>query len=571
MNQRKLLNIVLALSVSGIYNVPALGQVQPSTPPVQNLEITIPQFSAITITFPVAVTLDAGQKTSLTVAALLTRPLLDSNGNVVAAENSPVNIQLEPTKGGVQIKASALVVRGLVTPILANGPLIPEHKVITASNAQQAQAHQGFFSTMAGSVFGILFGVVGSATRASGAQVTNLTNLGNSLGTGLGLISGLSSPKTTRQVEIPQGSMYVLTLQAPVTLLPKGVQTALQTQITLPAPFAILTTPPAQSQGSATLNEPVVPTKKAKDPGSVTVVYVNPATGVDKAESSGNTEASPYRTITYALSQAQPNTVSQLAPGSYTDKSGEVFPLALKQGVTLRGDESTKGLTTLIAGGGFYISPTFARQNITIQAEKDSAIIGVSITNPNTRGTALWIESTNPTIKNSTFANSNREGIFVTGTAAPKIEANVFIKNGGNGISVTRSAQGEIRHNRFEDTGFGIALSDTSSPLVAENHIVQNTDGMLISDDARPILRNNVIENNKREGVVATVNAQPDLGTAESAGNNFIHSNGRYDVYNATGSKTLVAVGNDIDVKHTSGKVDFALHPKAAIASPEKK
>jgi len=570
MNKRTLLNIVLALSVSGVYNAPALGQVQSPTPPTQTIELTIPQSSAITITFPVAVMLDAGQKSSLTVAAFLTKPLLDSNGNVVAAENSPVNIKIEPTKGGAQIKADALVVRGLVTPILALGPLIPEHKVITASSAQQAQAHQGFFSSMAGSVFGILFGVVGSATRASGAQVSNLTNLGNSLGTGLGMVSGLSSPKATRQVEIPQGSVYILTLQAPVTLQPQGAQTTIKTQIPLPAPVAMLTTPPTQNQGSATLNQSVISTKKAKDPGSA-MIYVNPASGVDKAGENGNTEAAPYRTITYALSQAQAHTVIQLAPGSYTDKTGEVFPLMMRQGVTLRGDESTKGLTTLIAGGGFYISPTFTRQNVTIQAEKDSTITGVTITNPNTRGTALWIESTNPTIKNSTFANSNREGIFVTGTAAPKIEANVFTRNGGNGITVAQSAQGEIRHNRFEDTGFGIALSDTSSPLVAENHIIQNTDGMLISDDARPILRNNVIENNKREGVVATVNAQPDLGTAESAGNNFIHSNGRFDIYNATGSKTLVAVGNDIDVKHTSGKVDFAVHPKTGSASSEKK
>lgn len=211
----------------------------------------------------------------------------------------------------------------------------------------------------------------------------------------------------------------------------------------------------------------------------------------------------------------------------------------------------------MITGGSYYVSPTFARQDVTIRAEKDSIIIGVSIANPNTRGTALWIESTNPTVKNNTFANSHRDGIFVTGTANPIIEANVFTKNGGNGISVARVAQGEIRNNQFQDTGFGLAIGGASSPLVAENQISQNKDGLYISETARPILRGNVIENNERDGVVATVNAQPDLGTAESTGNNIIRSNGRYDVYNSTRTNTLVAVGNDIDPKRISGKVNF--------------
>ena len=301
----------------------------------------------------------------------------------------------------------------------------------------------------------------------------------------------------------------------------------------------------------------IPPTLTEQVPASATVIYVNPATGTDRPEESGKTEAAPYKTITYALNQAQPGTVIQLAPGSYSGQTGEVFPLVIKQGITLRGDESAKGQSTVITGGGIYISPTFARQNIAVQADSGSTISGVTITDPNPRGTALWVESTTPTVKNSTFTNSNREGIFITGTGAPKIEANVFTKNGGNGISVVRSAQGEIRKNLFQNTGFGLAIGGNSSPLVAENQIIQNKDGMFINDSARPVLRNNVIENNLQDGVVATLNAQPDLGTAESPGNNTIRSNGRYDVYNATTGNTLAAVGNDINAKRISGKVNF--------------
>jgi len=293
----------------------------------------------------------------------------------------------------------------------------------------------------------------------------------------------------------------------------------------------------------------------AQAPTTATVIYVNPDTGTDSA-TAGKTEAAPVKTITYALSQAQSGTVIQLATGSYTAQTGEVFPLDIKPGVTLQGDPSTKGQNRVITGGGIYVSPTFAGQNTTIRAENDSVITGVTITNPNTRGTGVWIESTNPTVENNTFTGSKREGIFVTGTAAPKIEANVFTKNEGNGISVAGSAQGEIRNNQFQDTGFGLAIGGKSSPLVTDNQITQNKDGLFIDDSASPVLRNNVIKNNKRDGLVVTLAAQPDLGTAESPGQNIIRSNGKYDIQNAT-KNTLVAVANDIDKQRILGKVDF--------------
>lgn len=316
---------------------------------------------------------------------------------------------------------------------------------------------------------------------------------------------------------------------------------------------------PASQPGNSSAPQPgsdnPTLTPKAPVPTTGQVIYVNPETGSDSTEA--GTSAVPLKTITAALNQAQPGTIIQLAPGKYTSDSGEVFPLTIKSGVILRGDESSKGQNIVITGGGNFVSPTFARQNVTLLAQKDTTITGVTVTNPNTRGTALWIESANPTVTNSTFANSNRDGVFITGTATPKIEANVFTKNGGNGISVARAAAGEIRNNVFESTGFGLAIGGTSTPLVENNQIRQNKDGIYVSESGRPILRNNVIEKNDRDGVVATVNAQPDLGTAESSGQNSIRGNKRYAVYNATRNNTLVAVGNDIDRKKISGKVDF--------------
>ncbi|MES1021951.1 DUF1565 domain-containing protein [Gloeocapsa sp. BRSZ] len=354
--------------------------------------------------------------------------------------------------------------------------------------------------------------------------------------------SAIASSKKLAQVVVPTTNDPAPT----PTLTPSPSPSPSPTPTSLPSPSPTL---------SPTQTTPTTPSTN-QVPATTTVIYVNPQTGTDSA-GAGSTAAAPFRTITYALSQAQPGTAIQLAPGTYSSETGEVFPLTIKQGVTLRGDEASKGQSIVITGGGQYISPTFARQNVTVRAENNSAVSGVTITNPNTRGTALWIESANPTVTNNTFIDSNRDGVFVTGTANPKIEGNVFSKNGGNGISVARSAQGEIRNNTFQDTGFGLAIGGASSPLVAENQIKENQDGIYISESARPILRSNVIENNKRDGVVATINAQPDLGTAESAGNNIIRSNERYDVYNATRGNALLAVGNTIDAKRTSGKVNL--------------
>ncbi|MBW4686289.1 MAG: DUF1565 domain-containing protein [Komarekiella atlantica HA4396-MV6] len=321
---------------------------------------------------------------------------------------------------------------------------------------------------------------------------------------------------------------------------------------------------PGEVNAGATHQAAIAPTLTAQVPASATVIYVNSATGADTT-GAGATAAAPYKTITFALSQAQPGTTIQLAAGNYNQESGETFPVLLKPGVTLRGDESTKGQAILITGGGFYTSRTFARQDITILANQDTTITGVSVTNPNQRGTGVWVESTNPIIKNSTFTNSVREGVFVTGTGNPKIENNLFVQNKGNGLSIARSAQGEIRNNVFQDTGFGLAIGGTSTPLVVENQIVQNQDGLFISESAKPILRKNVIQNNKRDGVVATVNALPDLGTNENPGGNLIRNNTRYDLNNATKTNQILAIGNDIDQKRILGSVEFVA---AAVDQP---
>ncbi len=186
--------------------------------------------------------------------------------------------------------------------------------------------------------------------------------------------------------------------------------------------------------------EGTLPIHTAQIPYGATVVYVNPGAGSDTP--GAGTQAAPYRSIYYALQRASAGTVVQLERGSYTQETGEVFPLIIPPGVVLRGEEQTKGQTVAIIGGGVLISPTFARQNVAILAGKDNEIRGISVTNPNVRGTGIWVESTNPTIKNCTFSNNHREGVFITGTANPKVEENVFVQNKGTAFLLQKMPAG---------------------------------------------------------------------------------------------------------------------------------
>ncbi len=370
-----------------------------------------------------------------------------------------------------------------------------------------------------------------------------------------GVVVPTSTPTPTpTDVVVPTSIPTPTQSPAPV-VVPSPTSTP--TPVVVPSPTPTPTPTDVIAPTSTPTPTPVVvpsPTTNQSPATTGAVIYVDPVNGADNA--TGNTQA-PYKTISSALNQAQSGAVIQLAPGIYSANTGEVFPLTIKPGVTLRGDEATKGQTRVIIGSGNYVSPTFARQNVTIRAESGSSIAGVTVANPSSRGTGVWIESTNPTVRNNTFTTNNRDGIFLTGNANPTIENNVFTQNSGNGISVARTASGQIRNNLFLDTGFGLAIGGSSTPEVTDNQFYQNRAGLFISDSARPTLRSNFIENSKQDGVVITASAQPDLGTAENPGNNFIRNNTRYGLYNSTRSNTITAAGNDIEPEKISGNVNF--------------
>jgi parallel beta-helix repeat protein len=300
-----------------------------------------------------------------------------------------------------------------------------------------------------------------------------------------------------------------------------------------------------------------------------TIIFVSP-NGSDA--NSGLSADQALRSITAAIARnPQAGTVIQLAEGNYTAATGEKFPLIIPTGVTLRGNPANQGLNVVISGGDRFVSPTFAPQNIAMLASNNTTIEGITLTNSNPRGYALWLESAkNVTITNNIFAKSTHDGVFLTGDVSANVSNNVFTQNGANGISALGTSTGQIQSNTFDNTGFGLAIGQKSQVAVIANRIVNNRGGIVISNLSTPTVRNNLIANNQENGltILKDRNGQPmvNLGTTASPGQNIFQDNKQADINNASGV-TVVAIGNQIDAKRTQGSIEIT-QPTSPITPP---
>jgi parallel beta-helix repeat protein len=282
-------------------------------------------------------------------------------------------------------------------------------------------------------------------------------------------------------------------------------------------------------------------------------IYVNPTIGND---ANAGTRLNPYKTITRALKVTTTPKVIQLACGTYNTASGEIFPLVIPVGVMLIGHEATKGQGIVISGSGKYQSESFGIQNITLILLNYAQLMGITVVNLTKRGTGVWIESTCPILANNTFTKCSREAVFVSGSAKPLIQDNVFLENGVSGLVMARDSKGEVLDNFFQKNLLGIAISDSAEPVVAKNTLIENRNAIALSRNARPILRNNLIENNIQSGLLINGNAAPDLGSPQDPGGNIFRQNGQFDIQNTT-SVHLSSVGNNLNSTQSQGMIEF--------------
>ncbi|MCA1991146.1 MAG: hypothetical protein LDL41_03740 [Coleofasciculus sp. S288] len=211
MKKRSLLNVTLAISMLGFATFPALAETrQSNTPLVFDQVVTIPQSTAIVVAFPSNVEIpDVENMQKQPITLILVQPLLDKLGNEVVPANSPINGQLEPSENGVRVLVNSIVVHGRVVPIQSSSLVIPG-QVRSASRSREFG--QAVSSLGAG---------IGDAFGRPSNPSSDAPTLGDQLAAGgavLGTLIGAVSPRKAHTVMIPQGSVYMLTLQTPVTL-----------------------------------------------------------------------------------------------------------------------------------------------------------------------------------------------------------------------------------------------------------------------------------------------------------------------------------------------------------------
>ncbi|MFN9146227.1 MAG: DUF1565 domain-containing protein [Pseudanabaena sp.] len=311
--------------------------------------------------------------------------------------------------------------------------------------------------------------------------------------------------------------------------------------------LAIATPVLAQSQISPSLqNSPQVTQK---------IIYVNPQTGSDRPDHGSN--IAPFKTITYAISRSQAGQIIQLAYGTYSNATGEKFPIRVSPNVTLRGNEGEKGKGITVVGGGTLFTGSGFPQNVSITIADRAELRGVTITNPNPRGYGLLIENVSPVIANNTFIDNQQDGALITGKSAAIISTNQFFRNGTSGLAIEGESSPDVRGNLFQQTTFGMSIRQNAAPQITENTFTQNQNGLLIQANAKPVLRGNAIINNRNYGITISDNAIPDFGKENDDGNNIFQGNNTFDIQNV--SRNAVALkGNQVDIKRVKGNLQLA-------------
>ncbi|WP_181357427.1 hypothetical protein [Stenomitos frigidus] len=215
MKSRTLVNLALALSIVGSGSLPALADqvvvvnTQTSSRSTPMPQTVIPQTAGVVISLPMPITVDVGQHQDYPLTVPLSQPLMDSQGNTVIPANSPVTIKLKPENGGARIVAESIVVGGQIVSIQASSAVIPGNTITQQEGAETARQNSAVY----GNLFGAAMGAIAPQARKADAF-----DQGGMIGGALGILTGMNSPKSLRVVQLPQGSVYVLSLQAPIAL-----------------------------------------------------------------------------------------------------------------------------------------------------------------------------------------------------------------------------------------------------------------------------------------------------------------------------------------------------------------
>lgn len=188
-------------------------------------KITIPRLSAIITMFCFNLNFNHGQDSSFPVTLFLARPIIDSNGNVIAPINSLVNAMVEANGNEIEIQLNALVIGGSYIPI-------ETPKVTLPALADTRRNFNNFSSNFDRGSRGVAFRVTDnlinwlSLSRTDDVlEPSTSTILGFGLSVATGIAQGLNEPappdpEESRVMEIQEGIVLIFPLESSVELSP---------------------------------------------------------------------------------------------------------------------------------------------------------------------------------------------------------------------------------------------------------------------------------------------------------------------------------------------------------------
>ncbi len=276
-------------------------------------------------------------------------------------------------------------------------------------------------------------------------------------------------------------------------------------------------------------------------------------------------------TISQALDTAESGTVIMIAPGIYSERTGENFPLLIPIGVTLQGEVTQNGERVIIQGSGKFFSSTGKSEDVTIVLGKNTKISGLTITN--SQGYGVWIEGTNPLVVGNTFTGSAVAGMVISGNSQAQILNNYFYKNQATGLILLDLAYPLVKGNTFQDLNLGLNIDSHSVPTIQNNIIRYCLNGVVITGQAQPVFRDNQFIETKSYAIILREQARPDFGTVNNLGGNSF-SGSKTPYFNNLSSNQIVAFGNQTNRNTTSshtaivGTKATKIAPKSSASDP---
>jgi hypothetical protein len=238
-------------------------------------------------------------------------------------------------------------------------------------------------------------------------------------------------------------------------------------------------------------------------PEAWTATYYVATTG-----SNGNTPAqaqnpaTPWKTLTHALAQPLASgDVIQVQPGTYDSiVNGETFPLALVDGVTVKGDPSNPSSTTVTAPAA---NAVFANQN---SLSNLTTLTGLTITHDTAGTTAGLSFSVSSSVTMVPQITSNNFAGFAKDTG-------ILIKDEGS--NTTRGFTGLIDHNTFTNFSDGVVVEadsqgtqGTFSPTISNNTFTNPFTAISLDIDSSfggtmaPLIQGNTVTGAKAEAII---------------------------------------------------------------------